>query len=536
MICTALNLSLPLESNTCYLADRPDYDVFLTDSICIPTPESDRYTAIDGGHMDIHVAVFLRNLENVTLDFQGATLRLHGRIQPFLLDNCKNICIKNVAMELDRSFYTECEILELTEVLIRLRIDRNRYPYRVKDGRMTVYADTWENDRLDQDIMFFQSFDRETREGSGLMIGCIGTNVSWPANAAAIPTSFTAEEDGNDLILRGKAPVHWHVGDTMVIAHENRELSTVQALCCEDITLENFRILNGPGMGILPIHTKNLKLDRLILTHDQKSPGIIANLADAVHAVACSGDLTMTDCLIEGMVDDAFNVHSNFYRVISAEGNRLTAVVPDSRMNSQCIVFAPGDTLSLSRKGTMEQTGVYTLQNMEILDNDTVAFYVDKPLAAHQTGDLIENLSAQPDITFRNCIFRKANTHLRLQTRGKLRIENCEFSLPILLTGDANYWMESSPVKDMILQNCVFTSPRAQIRLVPEVSPCEKEPYYHENIQILNNTFVTDHPVTGTLTNNLRFLGNTNSAGVSMTLNLTDSGVIEADNCTVIRE
>lgn len=189
------SLSTPIQSNSHYFATQPRYDIHLSDATAIPSPDSDSYTATDGVHMTIHAGLVLKDLENITLDFQGATLFFHGRIQPFILDHCKNITIQNVTVQFDRSFYTECEILDLQEDHFRLRIDREKYPYRVKDGRMTVFCDTWENDRLDQDIMFFQSFDKSTREGRGLMIGIIGPNVSWPANAAAIPTPYVAEED-----------------------------------------------------------------------------------------------------------------------------------------------------------------------------------------------------------------------------------------------------------------------------------------------------------------------------------------------------
>lgn len=59
------------------------------------------------------VAFFLQNKENVTLDFNGATLFLHGKIQPFILDDCKKITIKNVKVEYSRPPFSEGEIVEV---------------------------------------------------------------------------------------------------------------------------------------------------------------------------------------------------------------------------------------------------------------------------------------------------------------------------------------------------------------------------------------------------------------------------------------
>lgn len=59
----------------------------------------------------------------------------------------------------------------------------------------------------------------------------------------------------------------------------------------------------------------------------------------------------------------------------------------------------------------------------------------------------------------------------------------------MLLTGDTNYWYESSPVRDMTVKNCIFSGQRAEICIIPEFSATEKAPYYHSGIRISDCRF-----------------------------------------------
>ena len=51
---------------------------------------------------------------------------------------------------------------------------------------------------------------------------------------------------------------------------------TLAPMCVDTV-----RLLNSGGMGILPIHCKNVTIRRYMLCHDEHSLGLIANAADA---------------------------------------------------------------------------------------------------------------------------------------------------------------------------------------------------------------------------------------------------------------
>ena len=109
-------------------------------------------------------------------------------------------------------------------------------------------------------------------------------------------------------------------------------------------------------------------------------------------------------------------------------------------------------------------------------------------------GDIVENLSAQPEILIENCTFGLFRGTMRLQSRNKTVVTNCEFrnkDTSLLFTGDTVYWFESSPVQDVLIEGCTFRNagrgPR--INWHSDVAFTEKENYYHRNVKVENCFF-----------------------------------------------
>ena len=89
-----LNPAGPWEDGVEYLGSQAEYHVCPQDA----TP-CDLHILKEHGPVD--TAVLLKNQKNITLDFNGATLALHGKLQAFVLEKCENITVKNVLCYLD---------------------------------------------------------------------------------------------------------------------------------------------------------------------------------------------------------------------------------------------------------------------------------------------------------------------------------------------------------------------------------------------------------------------------------------------------
>lgn len=482
------------ESDNYYLFSSDSDNISLSDTKRVTDK---RYLTVHEGAELLDAAFILKGLRNVTLDFGGAVITLIGRIQPFIIDGCENITLKNVTVEYERSLFTELDVIRNTGKELVAEI-KDKFPCRVENGNFIPYGRDYEDRELyKKGCMFIQAFDKITGEGRGLDVIYLGENIiPEPSPPASNIKHIRVRNEGGNIAFIGEFPSHWDDTVSIVLEHENRFKSSVAMYHSRNIKIENYRILNGCGMGFLAIGTENINLDGVRLFRDGLSHGIVTNSADGIHFVACKGRIILRDSIFEGMIDDALNIHSNFYHSIGAESNRLFARKSElsHALNAYSEVFAVGDEIAVYKGCTLEERGRYKLTGVEIADRWAVTLTTESPIIAEK-GDIIENISSNPEIYIESCRFGKANSHLRFQSRGKTVIEGCQFSLPVLLTGDMNYWFEASPVNDFTLKGCTFTGERGRVRIIPDFTPTEKAPYYHKNIRITNNIFGVTEPV-----------------------------------------
>jgi len=529
------------KNDTVYQADRAIYDISRKDSVLV----NDVRYHHTGFEKPLDTAFCLRGLKNVTLDFGGATVFLHGKLQPFLLDGCENVTIKNVKVRYDRCGYSQAQVVSVDEKTLTVRFDKEKFPYRVVDGALEFYAKDWVGQRLEKGPGFLQFFDGRTRQGKCLELVFLSPNPfvdpAFPFAAGAY--KLVSEERGDLVVMRSKdRPIGFcgrvAPGDYVVVAHEPRDLSNCFMVECRDVTLENYRVINGTGMGIYPFHCHNVTLDRFKMCYDAESPSIVANGADGVHAVACSGKFVLKNCVIEGTIDDALNVHGNFFVLKSAKGNRIVADTGHSAVApySSSPIFRPHDRIRVCKGFSNETACEYTVVATEPIDQHTVALVVDRPTEALKPDSAIENLSAQCELVITGCRFGKSNTHLRFQTRGGVRVEDCETELPFLLTGDMSYWFESSPVEKMLVKNVRFATGRATFGLTPQYFPTEAAPYYHGELNLEDCTFDNPNIVNATGLRKLVVGGCRQKDGIPLHLRLVNCGEAVAPGCEIARE
>lgn len=518
-----------------------DHEYICTDDVCVSLSDCLRVRGAmcsassekkdQNPNRTSNFAVFLKDKRNITLDFQGHTLFLKGEIQPFFMENCEHIKIQNCVIEYDRSFTTEFEVLESTPSLLRGRLSEMT-PCKAEDGNLIPYADTWENHSLRRSICFLQAFNRDTHRGEGLTLVIFGND---PEVDESLPWAksvhrLRARVEGDEVVLEeegDRMPV-FATGSIVAIGHSDRSYSSVYAVFCRDLSLENLRVINGAGMGIFLQHTHNVCIDGLKMTYDERSHGLISNEADGIHAVSCSGDLILKNSVIEGTLDDAFNIHGNFFQFVSGEGNQIT-VHSGGSASSEFRCFDVGDEICIYEGATLQGGRTYVIREIRDLSRGTESFTLDRPVEVHHKGDVIENLSAYPNVYMENCSFGKANTHGRFQSRGKIVVKNCKTELPFLLTGDMNFWFESGPVTDMTVEDTTFVTERATIQCIPEFTATEQAPFYHGDLMVTNCSFESEHPLRAVRSRSIRFFRNTNLHQRSMHLHPVDCGRVETD-------
>ncbi len=528
-----------LENDTYYKGTESRYDFYLED--CVES-KNETYFSYTTRRLDKHTVCFLlKDLKNVTLDFGGATLVFHGRITPFILDNCQNVKIVNCKIDYDRPFYTQAKVLECDPHRIKVRID-DGFSYRVEDGYLYATSETWEK-KLNVNDCLLWMFDRTGVKGYGIMLGLFGPEI-FPNDNPPMPIGqILVEEEGENLIFTGNFPEHWDYNDgnnSLLITHEIRDKCTVTFVHCENVYVENFIVIHGAALGIMAMHTKNVYLDNYSMYMDYEGNGrLVTNNADAVHTFNCSGDFVLRNSYMDGMLDDTVNVHNNYLRIEKIEKNKITCKFPGAGVDIHCPLFCENDTIGVTRGRTLEKRGEYTIVKADFdVEKNERYFTLDRNVEGVEVGDVIENLSGQAEILIENCVFGRFRGTTRLQSRKKTVVRNCEFKnldCSLLFTGDTTYWFESGPVEDFLVENCKFyhTNAGARFRVDSGVEFTEKEKYYHKNLTFRDCWF--DAGCIGVLSHveNCRFENNRSNG--ELTVRAIDCKDIRADESVTIQ-
>ncbi|MBR2353226.1 MAG: hypothetical protein IKC59_08400 [Clostridia bacterium] len=520
----AFDCSTKFESNTEYRLKSDRLSVTLSDTVRL---KEKIYRAIYMSEKTwLDTAIYLKDLSNVTLDFGGATLFLRDdTIQPFVLDGCQNVTIKNVVIEYERSLINEMDIVEVTDSEIVCRQtekQRKHFPMRVENGCLIPISGEKEYPDGFKEPQFLNVYDTDTKEIKKMHLVRIGTDLPYLSHES-YPHHYydlVAEQRGEYIVLRGDLPKGMMSHVTAAISHSSRDVSSCFIICSENTVLENVRILNGAGMGVLGMYSKNITLDGVKYFSDDRSHGIATNAADAVHLISCFGKVEILDSVFEGMKDDALNIHGNYYTVKSISGNVIharlnTDIQANPGVNAHYKMFDKGDALAIYRGNTTVLKQTLTVENVKVTGDFAADLTCVGNLSALCEGDTIENRSAQAELHIKNCRFGKAATHLRLQTRGRVLIEDSECSLKILLSGDKNYWYEGSQINDLTIKNCRFIGKKGMIIAMPSFEICDESPYYHSGIKILHNTFDATNALNLSHCRDVLFEGNTHSAGLA---------------------
>ena len=489
------NKGITIQSDTEYVFKGDRIDFYLSDTVRTTNAEY-RISSIAGEFLD--VAFLIKDLKNVTLDFGGATLVFHGRIVPFILDGCENVKIKNVKVDYDRPFYTQAKILSCGNGEMEIKID-DGFNYYVKDGYLIVKGEGWEKNLNKNDCLLWP-IDRTGKKGYGIILGLFGEKI-YPNDNPPLPIHkiLIEEKDDGVLKLKGDFPATWDYNDgknSLVFTHEIRDKFTVMICGCKNTYIENFILIHGAAMTAVCMRSENIYMDNLSMYKNYNGNGrLVTNNADAIHTFNCSGEFVLKNSYMEGLLDDTLNVHNNYFSVKKAEGNKLYCYSKAAGLSFALKCFSEGQDIAVYKGSTQELIGEYKI--LKITDdekNGVHIFELDKIPIGVSPEDTVENMSAQPKILVENCKFGLFRGTMRVQSRNKTVIRNCEFhneETSLLFTGDTNYWFESGPVRDVLIENCKFykTVNCGRICWDSVVDFTEKEKYYHKNITIKNCYF-----------------------------------------------
>ena len=448
------------------------------------------------------LAILLENKKNITIDAKGSDFIYHGHIQPFTLDNCENIRIENLNIDWDQPLTAESKILEADSKHILIQIDTQQFPYAVDDEGLTFAADDWTA--------------RWKLSGGSNLIEFNKDHIipAFTGDHGTVRGDFKNvkyTDAGPGLVLmKGSFTKTPPVGSYWIMRHSTRDHAGMFLFPSKNINLENINVYHTSGLGILSQYCENLEMRRVNMIPNPHKNRYLSGHDDGLHFMGCKGEIIVDDCDAQGLMDDPINIHGTYVPVVQRVNDNTLKCSYAHSMSMGLIWAKKGDSIGFVAKKDMRTIawGIVSNFTQSSADNFTLEFQDIIPDVVSDQYS-IENLTCTPNVTITNCFVGSCRARgYIISTPGDVLIANNIFESSgsaILIAGDANYWYESGPVKNLTIKNNEFRTPcnsssyqfcNAIISIYPEIPEADSLNPYHKNITIENNSFnPADYPV-----------------------------------------
>lgn len=424
----------------------------------------------------------LNGFKNLTIDGQGAEFIFHGRMIPFLIDNCKNITFKNLSVDWAMPFHSEGMIVANDEKNNTFDWQIfDEYPYEIRNGQIFFIKEYYEHS-IGQAILYdpdrkaiaygtelhtpLTSFARKT-----VSYKLDKINYKYLMDEIAPPLRFQGVEAKLHVeeIRPGTVRIYNHskklppVGKIMVCKGDqwaNRLAPAFRVTHTYGFLAENINVHHAGGMGIIAENSGDLTLDGFNVT--PSNGRMVSTTADATHFVGCRGKITLKNCTFHNQLDDASNVHGSYQRVVDVLDEYRIGARMGHFQQQGFKIGIPGDTLGLVRlSDSFFPYDYVTIKSIQKINSRYHIITLNEKVPEKlQALDLIENISAYPEFTVKNCdISRNRARGLLLSTPRKTVIENNYFSSEmeaLLIPVESGFWYESGSITNLVVRNNTF--------------------------------------------------------------------------------
>lgn len=287
-------------------------------------------------------------------------------------------------------------------------------------------------------------------------------------------------------------------GDVFQFRLTQRDVCGMHLDGCRNIALHDLWIQYTCGMGLIAQRCHDLQLHKI--RYEAAGLGMhSASAADMFHLSGCYGKIRISQCTFVNPHDDPINVHGTFLQAEKADGNRLQLRF----MHSQTLgftPFAPGDKAQFYDSATLLPLGepipVVSVEGprREDLTTCTITLAAE-PSLPRGVSVIVDNASAQPQVTIVDCVFHSIPTRgILLSTAGDSLIMGNRFTQVhmacVYIACDGEHWYESGPVRRVEIRENTFSHCHSRGIFIDPTNTTDCDEKVHGQITIAENEFV----------------------------------------------
>ncbi len=444
-------------------------------------------------------AMFLSNKRNITVDGNGATVIVHGKMTPMLFDRCENITVKNLTVDYACPTMAEFTVLSSNDGVCEIKINSDCL-FKIKKNELVWHGETgldgkpyWE-DSYQGNRRHVKRYDPETEICS-----------DFGRVALGMKKIERLDETTLRIYLKDKT-AYLPAGSVIQTRNIVRDQTGSLFQRCKNLVFDGLRIKFMHGLGMVSQFCENVTYTNCNLM--PKEGRTIASTADFFQFSGCKGNLILENCKAQGAHDDYVNVHGTHLQVVKKNNKNRSIVVRFMHAESWGFqAFDIGDEIDFIKWDTLIPYATAKVLDFVRLNDTDIRLYLDRNLPdIVLKKDVVENATWTPNLYVRNNYFgATAGRGILCTTRGEVIIENNTFHRlwgpALLIEDDCNFWFESGYTKEIVFRNnhvcgCDYgpTYDGAPvIRYTPKVMNEKSQEFVHGKLTLTGNTFEKSH-------------------------------------------
>ena len=430
-------------------------------------------------HLNV-VPFYFGGIDNITFDGGDSVFVIDGKVTNIAMENCKNITLKNIEIRHSHPDMHEFKVVRKGLFSVDFEIDKDTQ-YEFINGKAYIFAKDYRYaiDHKAENSWWIGQIRKSTPDKI--------KRVNHPLFAA-----LKIKDLGNRKIrVTYPNTFRFEADDCYYTFDVRRQFAGIFVNKCENLRLENIKQRFNYSLALVAQDSENITVEGVEFAPEKDSARKMVSVADFIQICMCRGNVSIKNSYFDGAGDDSLNVHGIHFKITDIKDNQLTV----RYMHPQSHAFNPlreGDTIAYINTDTLLEEGKAVIEKSELLNEYDIRLTVSNTDKA-RVGNVIENISACPDLDFENNYMTRIITRgLLITTRGKVNVKNNHFVSTtmsgILLSDDAKSWYESGMCKDVTIENNTFDyCGQTPILIKPENRVYAGA--VHKNIKLIGNTF-----------------------------------------------
>lgn len=153
------------------------------------------------------------------------------------------------------------------------------------------------------------------------------------------------------------------VGDYVSVQFSYYVFNNLDIQNCGNIYLEGVTMHSSPAMGVVGFGNENMYINRLKITLKEGTQQRITTNADAIHILQNSGEVQVTNSLIENCHDDAMNLKSGYWYDLAGY-DVLEQTITMARASESVEMPKAGETLEIYDRESFEKKTSLTVESV----------------------------------------------------------------------------------------------------------------------------------------------------------------------------